>query len=56
METNGGGDTSGEDEDVEEENPDGDVGIDTGIDFVNGSGAALEKYGGNDVGNWEDDC
>jgi hypothetical protein len=52
VETNGGGDTSEEDE--EDESPDCETGIDSGGDFVNVSGAALEEYGGNDDGDSDD--
>ena len=40
----------------EEESPDRDAGIDNGVDFVSASEAALEKYGGNDIGDSEDVC
>ena len=46
VETNGGGDTS---EDEEDERPDRGDGIDSGVDLANGSGASLEEYGGNDL-------
>ena len=51
---NGGGDTSEEDE--EDERPDRDAGIYSGVDLVEGSGADVEEYGGNDDGDSEDGC
>ena len=48
-----GGDTS---EDEDDESPDGDAGICGGVDLVNGSGAAVEEYGGKDDGDSEDGC
>jgi hypothetical protein len=49
MPVNGCGNTSEEDE--EDECPDHGAGIDSGVNLDNGSGAALEKYGGNEVGD-----
>ena len=55
VETNGGGDRSEEDE--EDETPDGDAGIYSGVDLVvNGSGVSVDKYGGNNVGDSEGCC
>ena len=47
-------DTSEEDED--DESPDRDAGICSGVDLVNGSGAAVEEYGGKDDGDSVDGC